>query len=195
MDRLTTFLTSRFLKKNWNILDRSRGDFVWIEVTDTFWIWVNVDHLLIEVIERSFHGYKYLAISQFVDRDQWDIGDQDFFIKTISREFSLPVVLSKDFGSFENSQINERKFIFNIIGQPEKDWLAKVIRFGATNNPNILYGLQSIPENWFSKITEWNINFRKWFEQESDVSELKKIVRAGRFDGLDGRWSLEYRSQ
>jgi hypothetical protein len=176
MNRLSKYLSHRLLKKDWNILDRSLYDFVWIEVTDPSWLWVNVDHLLIEVIERSFHEYQYLAISQFVDKDQWDIGDQDLFIQTITRDFTLPVVLSKDFGSLENSQINDKTFIFNIIGQPEKDWLEKVIGFGATNNPNILYGLQSIPENWFSRITGWNISFRKWFELISDASVLKELV-------------------
>lgn len=176
IDKFTTLLTSRYLKRKWKIQVMSLDGYAWIEVTDPSWLWVNVDILLIDVIERSFRDYNYLAISEFVDKDQWNIGDQDVFIRTISRDFSFPVVLSKDFGSFENPQTNDRTFIFNIIGQPEKDWLEKVISFGMTSNSNIFYGLESIPENWFSKISKWNSDFRKWFELISDASELKKIA-------------------
>jgi hypothetical protein len=176
MCKLKLLNALRFIKKNWHVRVKSVGGSSQIEVTDPSYLWVNIDDLLDDVIELAFHDFNFLSISQFVDKNQWDIGEKEVFIRNVSNKFSLPIVLSRNYGTNEEARIGDNSFVLNIIGRPEKRWLKKVVRFGMINNPNILYGLQSIPENWFPQITEWNIHFRNWFELKSSPIEIEKIA-------------------
>jgi hypothetical protein len=195
MSRLKELITSRIVKKNWHICVKSLDGFSQIEVTDPSYLWVNVDDLLDDVIELAFNDFNFLSISQFVDKDQWDIGEQDNFIRNVSNEFTIPVVLSRTYGTTEGVGTSDNTFVLNLIGLPEKSWLKKVVRFGMTNNPNILYGFHSVPENWFPQITEWNSQFRKWFELRGNSTEIETIVKQVDLIGWteDGHFNIAFR--
>jgi hypothetical protein len=138
MSSLKKLIIPRIIKKNWHIRVKSLDSFSQIEVTDPSYLWINIDDLLDDVIELAFHDFNFLSISQFVDKDQWDIGEQDNFIRYVSNELILPVVLSRTYGTTEEVRISDNTFVINLIGLPERSWLRKVVRFGMTNNPNIL---------------------------------------------------------
>lgn len=168
-------MLSRIIKKNWYINVYSQDNFSIVEVTDHAFPWVSVE-LLRKVISLAFRDSNYVAVSQFVDREQWDIGNQDTFLRTMTNEYSYPYFISSNFGTIEDGNLTDNTFVINLVGSPEQSWLDRVIGFGMSNNPNILYGLHSYQDNWFSQITGWNLFFRKWFDLISDSTEMKKIV-------------------
>jgi hypothetical protein len=177
MNKFKQRVASLLAKRNWNIRVNLLADYSVIEVTDPSFLLVNIEDLLYDVIENAFHGYRFLSISQFVDRDQWDFSKPEDLLERISNNFLFPVVLTKGIESYEEAKASENAFAIHVIYPPEKRWFRELVRFSMTSNPNIIYGLQSKPENWPSEVIQWNMDFRKWFGLESDDYQLVKILK------------------
>ncbi len=185
MHPLTDWISSHRVQRTWTIRVRAEEGFTLVEVTDPSFLWVNVDDLLKDVIALAFEAYPVLAVSQYVDREQWQIGEPQVFLQSVSQDFSLPFLLSSDFESTEELNLMENNFVMHLLGRPERDWLEKVIGFGMAaspgksglaSNPNVLYGLPAVPEDWQARIAAWNGLFRRWFDQGAGPEEIQAIV-------------------
>jgi hypothetical protein len=75
--------------------------------------------------------------------------------------------------------------------------LWQLLRFNRQfwRNYSILYGFHSVLENWFPQITEWNYQFRKWFESRGNSTEIATIVKQVDLMGWteDGHFNIALR--
>jgi hypothetical protein len=54
-------------------------------------------------------------------------------------------------------------------------WIDKIIRFGGTSLPNIIYGVNKPIEDWFEKILSWNSIFYDWYRLKRPNAEIIRI--------------------
>jgi hypothetical protein len=62
--------------------------------------------------------------------------------------------------------------VLNVIGKPTLEWLRKVLVFGGACLSNIIYGIQTIDNDWLEVTVQRNQTFTKCYWLETEDVEL-----------------------
>lgn len=162
--------------KTWCINIRQMVGFVWVEITDPPFMWVDLQDMYIDLLDRIFQRYKVVALSQKVDERQWNIGDREQFVNKIRQKLSMRATITADYGEPHPPKQTDDCFVIHTVGAFDRSLFQEVIRFGMVELPNITYGLTSIPEVWPLEIFEWNKIFISWFRLKASSSALLRII-------------------
>jgi hypothetical protein len=166
------FKKFQFFKKKWLVNIRISEKILWIEITDAV---VNPE-IFRRIIYEMYKDYDAILLSQFIDTQQWHIGNRSEFVEKLKQKYSAEIFLTKSYTDSSSVTDDDSTLVLNTAGLLNRNFLSDVIGFGMTNLPNIIYRLGPIPNNWSSELSErWNGLIVKWFDLNIDETNAELI--------------------
>ncbi len=109
--------------------------------------WADSRAVFIDLLEDALRRYPIVSISQQVDAEQWNIGDREQFVDHLRGRFSVHAMITSDYVMLDSPQVEE-PFVIHTAGSFSRGLLEDLAHFGMVSLPNIIYGLQVMPDNW-----------------------------------------------
>jgi hypothetical protein len=159
-------------KKAWNIYLSSIGKYKLIEITDPTSRWDDFPSMYMILLDFLFKECPVIVLSQFIDESQGMLDDKEQLLTELSEHYQLQVAISKDYSSAIRPLSESREYVLNVIGKPTLEWLRKVLVFGGASLSNIIYGIQTIDNDWLEVTVQRNQTFTKCYWLETEDVEL-----------------------
>jgi hypothetical protein len=159
-------------KKDWNINLSSVGKYQLIEVTDPKSRWNELPSIYMTLLGFLFKDCQVIALSQYIDENQWILVNKEQMLVEISQHYGLRVALSKDYTSAVQPLGESKEYVLNVLGKPTKEWLRRILVFGGASLSNIIYGVQTFYEDWLEVTVERNQTFTKYYWLEIEDGEF-----------------------
>lgn len=141
-----------------------------------------------ESLEKIYGDKGKIAFSQFVDENQWNIGDRSEFVNRMATHHLVNLAVTASYSEENIPKIGDRIYIFHGLASPKLEFLNDVFRYGMTNLPNIIYEYSENTVDWLSKLVSWNKQFLSWYQLEtSDELIVDLINRTGLIS-----WTSDY---
>jgi len=175
INRLNIKIRSWLSNNQWSIIIRPFDGGTLIEIQDPNFRLANPVELYLDIIIKMFSEYKHLVLCQKIDEEQWVIGIREQFFTQLQRRYKLSTTLLEDFTSLHPPQETTSTYIFELYGDPRREWLQEVYHIGGFNLPNILYGFNAVPDNLLVEAANANSIFMEWYRLKEPDNELTKI--------------------
>lgn len=132
--------------------------------------------LYIQILGHFLGNFKTVVLSQIIDEWQQNIRSKEEYANSISKEFAVNVLVSADFSTLESPSADEHTCVIHTIGAFNHLFFEKIMRFGMTNLPNVVYGLREDREISLETILEWNRIVTGWFNLQLPDTSLSTLI-------------------
>jgi hypothetical protein len=117
-----------------------------------------------ESLESIYKDKGQIVFSQFVDENQWNIGDRSEFMNGIVARHLVRLAVTADYSEKRAPKKEDHTYVLHGLALPRFEFLNDVLHFGMTSLPNIIYSYREDTVDWLSKILDWNKHFLTWYQ-------------------------------
>lgn len=118
-----------------------------------------------ESLEKIYGGKGKILFSQFVDENQWHVGDRSEFVNRIATRHLVNLAVTANFSDKKVPTPEDRTYVFHGLASPKLELLDDVFRYGMTDLPNIIYEhSENTGGDWLSNLIKWNKLFLSWYQ-------------------------------
>jgi hypothetical protein len=141
-----------------------------------------------ESLEKIYGDKRKIVFSQFVDENQWKIGNRSEFVNKMATRHLVDLAVTANYSEESVPKIEDHTYIFHGVASPKLEFLNDLFRYGMTNLPNIIYEYRENTTDWLSQLVNWNKQFLSWYQfKTSDKPILDLMNQIGLIS-----WTSDY---
>ncbi len=161
--------------RHWDIKVHLVGKFQLVEITNHPKIpWDTLYNLSLSLINQLTQEYQNMIVCQLIDLNQ-GMEAKAFQLDRLEKEYKLETVIGEGFCRINGPGQNSHENTVFAAGKPNMGWLEKILGFGGSSLPHIVYGVDRLESNWLETAEDWNRSFTKWYWMESDEAEIIRL--------------------
>jgi hypothetical protein len=132
--------------------------------------------LFTEALEKIYKNKRKIIFSQFVDENQWNIGNRSEFLNRIAARHSVNLAVTANFYERNAPKIGDHVYVFHGLSSPKLEFLNDVLHYGMTDLPNIVYEYSGNTTDWLSEAVNWNKQFLSWYQLEAPDESMVNLI-------------------
>jgi hypothetical protein len=163
---------SQDINNIWNIRNIFIGKHRLFEIEDPDYPDKFFPDVFLSLINCKIKSFLLIGLTQYIDENQGMLPDGTNILHFLQEEYDLKIIKSVSYTSNITPNIHSKKYIINIFGKPDVEWLRKILFFGGTGIPNIVYGFNEYSENWLDIMQSGNQYFSSSYDRKRTLLDI-----------------------
>jgi hypothetical protein len=166
------------IKLKWDISLGCINKLQFIELTDHGLSDEDFLPIYYEVIETLTSNCKKIVLSQMIEVNQLGNINREDLLNELNAEYQVDSFISDNTSLYLVDNLKTDAYALNLYGPPDIGWIKKVIKFGPSSIPNIIYLYDRKISNWINDVKIKEKIFVKWSNREIGTDHESKLFQS-----------------